>query len=67
MKIETIWNRIGKQNAGLASRTDAVVFLGGKTYPITGIRYEHGKMTGFEAGEPKEEERQHGEREEEME
>lgn len=51
MKLEKIWNKLGKQPLHITRHTDAKVFIAGISgkYYITGIRYENGKPLGFNA------------------
>lgn len=51
MKLSTIHRKIGKQPLYITKHTDAKVFIAGISgeYYITGIRYENGKLLGFNA------------------
>ena len=50
MKLLEIWKRIGKQPLKTTQNTEAIVFLKGHTeeYKVSKIRYEKGKLIGFE-------------------
>lgn len=51
MKLIDIWKRLSKQPILTARHMKAKVFIEGLTgkYFITGIRYENGKLIGFNA------------------
>lgn len=51
MKLEKIWNKLGKQPLHITRHVDAKVFIEGESgeYYIKGIRYENGKPIGFNA------------------
>lgn len=51
MKLENIWNKLGKQPLHIMRHVDAKVFIEGESgeYYITGMRYENGKPLGFDA------------------
>ena len=51
MKLLEIWKRLGKQPLKIAQHQEAKVFIDGKEYIITKIRYENGRWGGFEAEE----------------
>lgn len=48
MKLISIWKRIGKQPLKVTQHTDAIVFVDGKEYVISNIKYESGRFIGFE-------------------
>lgn len=48
MKLIEIWKRLGKQLLKITQHEEAVVFVEGKEYIISGIRYQSGKFIGFE-------------------
>lgn len=48
MKLIEIWKRLGKQPLKITQHEEAVVFVEGKEYIISGIRYQSGKFIGFE-------------------
>ena len=49
MKLLTIFNKLGKQPVKNVRETDAKVFTENGEYYITGIKYESGKLLGFNA------------------
>ena len=51
MKLLELWERIGKQPLRVTKNKDAIVFVKGEGYEISGIRYESGKIIGFETKE----------------
>ncbi len=48
MKLIEIWKRIGKQSLSIIGQKDAIAFVNGEEYEITGIRYNNGRFVGFE-------------------
>ena len=48
MKLIKIFDKLGKQPLHITENTDAIVFVNSKPYNITNIRYESGKLIGFE-------------------
>lgn len=48
MKLIEIWKRLGKQPLRVTQHKDAIVFINGKEYEITNIKYDSGKFIGFE-------------------
>jgi hypothetical protein len=48
MKWIDIWKRLGKQSLKVTQHNEAIVFVDGKEYIISGIRYDSGKIVGFE-------------------
>lgn len=49
MKLIEIWKRLGKQPLKITQNKEALVFIDGKEYVISKIRYENGVFVGFEA------------------
>lgn len=49
MKLIEIWKRLGKQPLKITQNKDALVFIDGKEYVISKIRYDNGEFVGFEA------------------
>lgn len=49
MKLLEIWKRLGRQPLTTTKYQDARVFIDNKEYIITKIRYESGRLIGFEA------------------
>lgn len=49
MKLIKLWNKLGKQPLHITNHTDAIVFVNGEEYYITGIKYENGRPLGFNA------------------
>lgn len=49
MKLLEIWKRIGKQPLRITHRKEAIVFINDSKYRIKSIRYDYGKIIGFEA------------------
>ena len=48
MKLIEIWKRLGKQPLKVTQHKNAIVFVNGEEYEISGIRYDSGKFIGFE-------------------
>ena len=48
MKLIEIWKRLGKQPLRITQHKNAIVFVDGEEYEISGIRYDSGKFIGFE-------------------
>jgi len=48
MKLIEIWKRLGKQPLRITQHKNAIVFVDDKEYEISGIRYDSGKLIGFE-------------------
>ena len=51
MYLLQIWKRLSKQPIRVLDHTKAIAFLNDKEYEITGMRYENGKLIGFELNE----------------
>lgn len=49
MKLFEIWKRLGKQPLSVTQHQEALVFINGREYIISSIRYDSGKFVGFEA------------------
>ena len=49
MKLVDIWKRLGKQPLHITQHTNAKVFIENREYYITGIKYECGRLLGFNA------------------
>lgn len=49
MKLVEIWKRLGKQSLKITQNKEALVFIDGKEYVISKIRYDNGIFVGFEA------------------
>lgn len=48
MKLTEIWKRLGKQPLKITQNKEALVFIDGKEYVISKIRYDNGIFVGFE-------------------
>lgn len=48
MRLIDIWERLGKQPLSVTQHKDAIVFVNGEEYVISKIKYENGKLIGFE-------------------
>ncbi len=48
MKLIDIWTRLGKQPLKVTQHTKAIVFVDGKEYEVSKIKYDNGKFIGFE-------------------
>ncbi len=48
MKLIEIWEKLGKQPLRVTQHKDAIVFVNGEKYEISGIAYDSGKFIGFE-------------------
>lgn len=49
MKLIDIWIRLHRQPLGVTQHTDAKVFIENGEYYITSIKYENGRLLGFNA------------------
>lgn len=49
MKLIEIWERLGKQPLRVTQHKEAIVFVNGKEYIISNIKYDSGKFIGFKA------------------
>lgn len=49
MKLIDIWIRLHRQPLGVTQHTDAKVFIENREYYITSIKYENGRLLGFNA------------------
>ena len=48
MMFSKIFEKIGKQPMNVMDNTEAFVYIRDKKYAITGMRYEKGKLVGFQ-------------------
>ena len=51
MRFSKIFEKIGKQPMNVMDNTEAFVYIRDKKYAITGMRYEKGKLVGFQMNE----------------
>lgn len=49
MKLLEIWERLGRQSLTITKYQEAKVFIDDKEYIITKVKYDSGKLMGFEA------------------
>ena len=49
MKLIEIWKRLGKQPLRVTQHKDVIVLINGDEYEISNIKYDSGKLIGFEA------------------
>lgn len=48
MRLIEIWKRLGNQPLKITQNKEALVFINGKEYVISKIRYYNGVFVGFE-------------------
>ena len=48
MTLYELWRKIGKQHLKNIKGKQAIVFIEGEEYIISNVKYESGKMIGFE-------------------
>lgn len=51
MMFSKIFEKIGKQPMNVMDNTEAFVYIRDKKYAIIGMRYEKGKLVGFQMNE----------------